>query len=136
MKEEDDTCFSLFEPGPPVLSLYTVPSNCDLVFHMTCEYCFTPHLLVRASLPRTPLTPRLCTLCLLRHSPLSQRSLSFPGTPASALLCAHPVLCPLQLQRGRRILFCSRLFPPVSALPRRRAESLFSLTVLISPRTP
>ena len=62
LKEEDDTCFSLFEPGPPVLFLYTVPSNCDLVFHMTCEHCFTPHLLVHAILPRIPITPQLCTL--------------------------------------------------------------------------
>ena len=62
LKEEDDTCFSLFEPGPPVLSFYTVSSNCDLVFHMTCEHCFTPHLLVHAILPRIPITPQLCTL--------------------------------------------------------------------------
>ena len=97
VKEKDDTSFLPFEPGSPVLSLYMVPSNSVLVFYMTCEHCFTPHPFARAALPRIPLTSWLCTLCLLRHSPLSQRSLSFAGTPASFLLCAFPVLCLLQL---------------------------------------
>ena len=135
VKEKDDTSFLPFEPGSPVLSLYMVPSDSVLVFYMTCEHCFTPHPFARAALPRIPLTSWLCTLCLLRHSPLSQRSLSFTGTPASFLLCAFPVLCVLQLQSCWRILFCSCLFSCVSASPRTQRRITLFFTFLTSPRT-
>ena len=114
-------------PGPSVSSLCRVPSNCALVFHMTYSHCFTPRPFLGLPFPESPSHPG-SVLCLLRHSPLSQRSLSFTGSPASSLLCAFPVHGPLQLQSCWRTLFCPLVCFHVS-LPCRehRTESLFSL---------
>ena len=118
------------------LSLCRVPSNCALFFHMTYSHCFTPCPILGLPFPESPSHPD-SVLSLLRHSPLSQRALSFTGSPASSLLCALPVLCPLQLQSYWKAdtFLPSCLFSCVSALPRTQNRIALFFTFRTSPRT-
>ena len=122
-------------PGPSVLSLCRVPSNCALVFHMTYSRCFTPRPFLGLPFPESPSHPG-SVLCLLSHAPFVTTVLELHG-----LTCLLSPLCPScawsasvgELLKDTFLPSC--LFSRVSALPRTQNRIALFFTFLTSPRT-